>query len=102
MSRGALPAPVLYLCTALDDKDRAIDGEVIERYRFECYKDLLPIASQSIGLSLLCHLIEHLTLDSNLTVEQRWPSSLHTGANCYRRRPNVIPIIAGKDQSVFS
>lgn len=39
----------------------------------------------------------HKTLDSDLTKDERWPVWLYTHYDNYRRRPEIFPIIIGKD-----
>jgi hypothetical protein len=65
--------------------------------------DLAPLPDHFYGpdIVMVFRKVTHLTLDSELSVEQRWPSFLYTGADCYRRRPQTFPIIAGKDPATF-
>ena len=39
----------------------------------------------------------HKTLNSNLSKDERWPDWLYTHFDNYRRRPEVFPIVIGKD-----
>lgn len=40
---------------------------------------------------------EHITVDSELTKERRWPAWLYTGFDAYRRRPVNFPIVVSED-----
>ena len=40
---------------------------------------------------------KHKTLESVTDIDERWPSWLYTHHSTYRRRPEVFPVILGKD-----
>ena len=50
-------------------------------------------------LFLIAEKVQHVTLNSNLPQEQRWPAWLYTGFDAYRKRPKVFPIIVSDDYS---
>lgn len=50
-------------------------------------------------LFLIAEKVKHVTLNSDLTQEQRWPAWLYTGFDAYRKRPKVFPIIVSDDYS---
>ena len=37
--------------------------------------------------------VEHLTVDSPLNKDRRWPVFLYTGYDCYRQRPETFPTL---------
>jgi SAM-dependent methyltransferase len=48
-------------------------------------------------LFVVAEKVEHVTLDSNLPKERRWPEWLYTSFDAYRRRPLHFPIIVSDD-----
>lgn len=40
---------------------------------------------------------KHLTLDSELSIDDRWPDWLYTHYANYRKRPKVFPVLIGED-----
>jgi len=58
-----------YHITDLGAKDEIeIDGDKVKSFNFECDKDILPFDPQTLGLVLLCDVIEHLIVDPVWTI----------------------------------
>lgn len=64
-------------------------------------KGLLGKPFQYFGpeLFFIAEKVQHVTLNSNLPKEQRWPEWLYTGYDVFRKRPKVFPIIVSDDYS---
>jgi SAM-dependent methyltransferase len=61
--RDFRPNLLPYTFTDLNGADMEIDGEIVRGISFECDRDRLPFADRSMGLVLLCDVIEHLLVD---------------------------------------
>lgn len=57
------PELLPYLCADLDGATKIIDGVRVEGHKFECDRDRLPLESNTVGLVLLCDVLEHLLVD---------------------------------------
>jgi SAM-dependent methyltransferase len=58
-----------------------------------------PLQYFGFELIMVAEKVRHVTLDSDLHKDQRWPSWLYTDFDAYRKRPKVFPINISDDYS---